>query len=143
MSGSPGGVEFEVMGWPPKKNEAKSLLAAGHVHADGVRALLEAARDAIQRDRWRPATGAVALELTIRCPGRRDGDATNFLGGVADVLQETVSPNVDVTHLGDLAAIGLYVDDRQISRISYRELPAAEVSYRVRVSTLRQQDVPE
>ena len=53
------------MGWPPKKNEAKSLSAAGHVQADKVRALLEAARDAIQRDGWSPATGEVALELTI------------------------------------------------------------------------------
>jgi hypothetical protein len=134
MSGSPGGVEFEVMGWPPNKNEAKSLFAAGHAHAHRVQALLEAARDAIEPDRWSPATGEVALELTIRCPSRPDGDATNFLGGVADVLQTTVSPNADVTHLGDLAAIGLYLDDRQISRISYRELPAAEVSYHVRVS---------
>jgi hypothetical protein len=122
------------MGWPPKKNEAKSLFAVGHVQADKVRALLEAAQDAIQRDGWSPATGEVALELTICCPGRPDGDATNFLGGVADVLQTKVSPNVDLTHLGGLAAIGLYLDDRQISRISYRELPAAEVSYLVRVS---------
>jgi hypothetical protein len=134
MSGSPDGIEFEVKGWPPKKNEAKSLFAADHVHADKVKALLEAVWDAIRRDRWSPATDEVALELTIRCPGRPDGDATNFLGGVADVLQTTVSPNADVTHLGDLAAIGLYIDDKQISRISYRELPAAEVSYRVRVS---------
>ena len=78
----------------------------------------------------------VALELAIYCPGHPDGDATNFLGGVADVLQGTTPPNVDVSHLGDLAAIGLYVDDKQISRISYRELPAAEVSCRVRVSPL-------
>jgi len=143
MSGSPGGVEFEVSGWPPKKNEAKSLFAAGHGHADKVRALLEAARDAIHRDHWSPATGEVALELTIRCPGRPDGDATNFLGGVADVLQTKVSPNVDLTHLGDLATIGLYLDDKQISRITYQELPAAEASNRVRVSALRQQDLPE
>jgi len=143
MSGSSGGVEFEVLGWPPKKNEAKSLFAAGHVHADGVRALLEAARDAIRWDEWSLATGEVVLELTIRCPDRPDGDATNFLGGVADVLQTMVSPNVDMTHLADLATVGLYLDDKQISRITYRELPAAEVSYRVRVSTLRQQDLPE
>ena len=82
------------------------------------------------------------MELTIRCPGRPDGDATNFLGGVADVLQTKVPPNVDVTHLGDLATIGLYLDDKQISRITYQELPAAEASYRVRVSALRQQDLP-
>jgi hypothetical protein len=143
MDDSPCEVELEVMGWPPKKNEAKSLFAAGHVNADGVTALLEATRDAIQRYRWSPATGEVALELTIRCPGRPVGDATNFLGGVADVLQTKVPPNIDITHLGDLAVIGLYLDDKQISRISYREMPAAEVSYRVRVSARRQQDLPE
>lgn len=122
------------MGWPPKKNEAKSLSAAGHVQADKVRALLEAARDAIQRDGWSPATGEVALELTICCPGRPDGDATNFLGGVADVLQTTVSPNVDLTHLGGLAAIGLYLDDRQISRISLPGATCRRGVYLVRVS---------
>jgi hypothetical protein len=143
MSDSPGGVEFEVMGWPPKKNEAKSLFAAGHKHADKVRALLEAAQDAIRRDGWTAATGEVVLELSIRCPGRPDGDATNFLGGVADVLQTKGPPNLDVTHLGDLASVGLYLDDKQISRISYGELPATEVSYRVRVAAFPQQDVPE
>ena len=143
MSESPGGVEFEVMGWPPKKNEAKSLFAAGHAHADKVKALLEAARDAIQRDGWSPATGEVALELSIRCPGRPAGDATNFLGGVADVLQTKVPPNLDVTRLGDLASVGLYLDDKQISRISYRELPATEVAYRVRVTAFSRQDVPQ
>lgn len=129
-------IEFEVKGWPPKKSEAKSLFAADHPKADTVRALLMAAHDAALRDRWRLVAGQVALELTIYCPGRPDGDATNFLGGVADVLQGTTPPNVDVTHLGDLAAIGLYANDKQISRISYRELPAAEVFYRVRVSAV-------
>lgn len=132
----PHAVEFEVNGWPPNKNEAKSLFAAGHSKSNRVRALLEAARNATRRDRWSLVTGLVALELTIYCPGRPAGDATNFLGGVADVLQGTTPLNVDVTHLGDLAEIGLYVDDKQISRISYQEVPAAEVSYRVRVSTL-------
>ena len=143
MSESPGGVEFEVKGWPPKKNEAKSLFAAGHPHADKVRALLEAAQDVIQRDGWTAATGEVVFELSIRCPGRPAGDATNFLGGVADVLQTKGPPNLDVTHLGDLASVGLYLDDKQISRISYRELPAVEVSYRVRVAAFSQEDVPE
>jgi hypothetical protein len=133
----PDAIEFEVKGWPPKKSEAKSLFAVGHPKAERVTALLKAARDAVQRDDWSLASGRVALELTIYCPDRPDGDATNFLGGVADVLQGTTPPNVDVTHLRDLAAVGLYIDDKQISQISYRELPAAEAFYRVRVSTLR------
>jgi hypothetical protein len=44
MNGSPGGVELEVTGSPPKKNEAKSLFAADHLHAGKMRALLQAAR---------------------------------------------------------------------------------------------------
>jgi hypothetical protein len=136
MSG-PGAIEFEVKGWPPKKSEAKSLFAADHKKAEQVTALLRAARDAVQRDDWSLVTGQVALELTIYCPRRPEGDATNFLGGVADVLQGTPPPNVDVTHLQDLATVGLYMDDKQISQISYRELQAAEVFYRVRVSTVQ------
>lgn len=53
------------------------------------------------------------------------------------VLLSACDPNVDVTHLGDLAEIGLYADDKQISRISDQELSAAQVSYHGRVSTLR------
>jgi hypothetical protein len=82
-------IEFVVNGWPPNKNEAKSLFAVGHPKANRVRALLAAARDATLRDGWSLAIGLVALELTIYCPVRPAGDATNFLGGVADVLQGT------------------------------------------------------
>jgi hypothetical protein len=73
----------------------------------------------------------------MNCPDRPDGDATNFLGGVADVLQGKAPLNVDVTHLQDLAVIGLYADDKQISQILYRELPAGELRYRIRVSKLQ------
>jgi hypothetical protein len=135
MSGSDV-IEFEVKGLPPKKSEAKSLFAVDHPKADRVIALLKAARDAMQRDDWKIVTGRVALELTIYCPGRPGGDATNFLGGVADVLQGKAPSNVDVTHLQDLAVIGLYTDDKLISQILYRELPASEVGYRIRVSKL-------
>jgi hypothetical protein len=43
---------------------------------------------------------------------------------------------VDVTHLQDLAVIGLYTDDKQISQILYREVSASEMRYRIRVSRL-------
>jgi hypothetical protein len=36
-------ITIEVAGYPPAKNEAKSMLAVGHVHADRVLALLHAA----------------------------------------------------------------------------------------------------
>ena len=88
----PAAIEFEVKGWPPTKNEAKSLFAADHKKAEQVTALLRAARDAVQRDDWSLVAGQVALELTIYCPRRPHGDATNYLGGVADVLQGNASP---------------------------------------------------
>lgn len=40
-------VAFVVDGWPPAKNEAKSMLAAGHPFADRVLHLLRAAAVAI------------------------------------------------------------------------------------------------
>jgi hypothetical protein len=65
-------VRLAVEGWPPAKNEAKSMLAAGHVHADRVVRLLEAARVA-------GATAAVpvfgraplGLELVLRSPDQQ------------------------------------------------------------------------
>src|SRR5260221_6105056 len=74
-AGSPGEVEFEVNGWPPKKAEARSLFAAGHPQADKARKLLEAAREAVQRGGWGPATSEVAFELTLHCPSRPAAEA--------------------------------------------------------------------
>lgn len=60
--------------------------------------------------------------MVIRCPGRPLGHATNFLGGVADVLQDkTRSCNISLDHLAELCDVALYIDDAQVSQISYRE----------------------
>jgi hypothetical protein len=40
-------ISISVEGYPPAKNEAKSMLAAGHLYTDRVRLLLEAARAAL------------------------------------------------------------------------------------------------
>lgn len=40
-------ISFSVAGLPPAKNEAKSMLAPGHVYAKRVLALLRAARDVV------------------------------------------------------------------------------------------------
>jgi len=76
----------------------------------------------------------IGLELVIRRPPRaRLNDATNLLGGVADVLQSDRRGVIDLTHLGDLAAVAIYRDDAQIREVIYREEPATESSFRVRV----------
>src|SRR6266568_2017174 len=112
-------IAFEVPGWPPLKNEATSMLATHHRQADRVRTLLVKAAEAASAARWTPASADVALEVIIRTPtARPPGDATNFLGGIADVLQDKTNPrNIDLSHLGDLQAVALYRDDRQISQI--------------------------
>ena len=130
-------IHVDVSGWPPIKNEATSLLAASHANADRVRRLLTAAQAVTSRVGWAPPTVDVALDLVVRGPTRPPGDATNYLGGIGDVLQDkTNRPNLDLAHLGNLTAVALYRDDRQIRQISYREESAAEPGYSLRIRPL-------
>jgi len=131
-------LTFEVPGLPPIKNEALSIFSAGHRQAGRVRALLQAACAAAQQSGWMPLSEPVALEVVLRHPPEHHtGDATHFLGGIGDVLQDKrQAPQVRLAHLGDLVDVALYRDDRQIRQISYREEPAEEPSYVVRVTTL-------
>jgi len=137
LTENPGEIALTVPGWPPTKNEATSMLAAGHTHAARVRALLEAAQQAVRRVGWTPVAGEIALDLVVRGPSRPPSDATNYLGGVGDVLQDkTVGRGVDLTHLGELAAVALYADDRQIKQIRYTEEQADQASYSIRIRRL-------
>lgn len=132
-------IFFDVPGLPPIKNEAKSMLAAGHAHADRVRTLLLSTHAAVRRTGWSITPADVALELVVRGPGRPPGDATNFLGGVGDVLQDkAIAHNIDLTHLGELRAVALYGNDVQISEVTYRLELAEQWSYSVRVALLEQ-----
>jgi len=126
-------LTLAVEGWPPAKNEAKSMLAAGHVHSDRVLKLLAAAGEAAQ-DLPTPAFGldSVGLNLIVCSPTEPLADATNFLGGVADVLEPKERRGV-LDHLGDLSRVALYVNDRQIHEVSYRWERTEETSYSVRV----------
>jgi hypothetical protein len=61
----------------------------------------------------------------------------DFLGGIADVLQDkTNTRNIDLSHLGDLQAVALYHDDRQISQINYRVARADSPSSIIRITVL-------
>ena len=113
------------------------MLAAGHPHGARVRALLEAAQQAVQRAGWTSVAGEISLEVVVRGPERPPSDATNYLGGVGDVLQDkTVGRNLDLTHLGELGAVTLYTDDRQIRQIHYTEEHADQASYSIRIRQL-------
>ena len=126
-------VSLSVDGWPPIKNEAKSLLATDHPHAERVRRLLKAARAAIG-DRPGPLFGSrpIGLELTIISPQEPPADATNLLGGVGDVL-ETKGHRGPLNHFRELASVGLYENDRHIHEVRYRWHPGSEVRYVVRL----------
>jgi hypothetical protein len=127
-------IRLEVGGYPPAKNEAMSMLGAGHSHAPRVRRLLEAARE--QADGASLGSGPIALEMTLRCPRDRNrSDATNYLGGVADVLESKGHRGL-LEHLGDLALVQLYDNDRQIEEVGYRWQEAREPSYQLCLRSL-------
>jgi hypothetical protein len=125
-----------VDGWPPAKNEAKSMLAAGHSHADRVLKLLAAVRSATSgSDEVMFGSDLVGLELIVHSPTQPPADATNFLGGVGDVLEAKDHRGV-LEHLGDLASVAAYANDRQIQEVAYRFEPAATTWYSVRIWSL-------
>jgi hypothetical protein len=62
-------------------------------------------------------------------------DATNYLGGIADVLEDK-SRRGPLDHLGPLASVWLYRNDRQIKEISYREVGSTQAGYTVTVRAL-------
>jgi len=73
------------------------------------------------------------MDVALRC--RRDGDrsdATNFLGGIGDVLESKGHRGV-LEHLGELSSIALYLydNDRQIEEVHYRWEHSPEPSYTV------------
>jgi hypothetical protein len=128
-------IAFSVDGWPPAKNEARSMFGVQHGHAPRVRALLEAARVEMVSVGWETTTEPVGLELVLHAPAGRDPwDATNYLGGVADTLQEKSRVgSLDLSHLGELREVAVFQNDRQIKELHYRERRAESPGYSVRV----------
>jgi hypothetical protein len=89
--------------------------------------LLRAARDALQRSGFVPVDGGpVALDVVVHAPpGQDPWDATNYLGGIADVLEEK-SRRGTLEHLGELRHVWAYRNDRQIKEVSYRQREASD-----------------
>jgi len=126
-------ITIEVSGYPPAKNEAKSMLAAGHVHAGRVMALLCAARDAAgPGPEVYFSVVSLGLELVVTSPAPPPSDATNYLGGVADVLEDKGSRG-DLAHLGEFAHFALCPNDRQFHEVRYRWEHGPDVGYQIRI----------
>lgn len=126
-------IELDVSDLPPAKSEAKSMLAAGHRHHSRVVALLRAAR-AHQASTGHPGFGGapLALEVTLTSPATPPSDATNYLGAITDVL-EAKDQRGPVGHLGELAKVALYDDDRQFQEVHFHWQPGKPTGYRVRI----------
>jgi hypothetical protein len=78
----------------------------------------------------------VSLEVVLQAPrGTMPGDATNYLGGIADVLEDK-SPRGPLDHLDGLGNVWLYRNDRQIKQVAYREIASNRMSYQVTVRPL-------
>ena len=85
--------------------------------------LLERARQARTVQGFTPITRSrVSLDVVFHAPAAQNpADATNYLGGIADVLENKAHRGT-LEHLGDLADVWLYANDRQIKEATYREI---------------------
>jgi CGNR zinc finger protein len=87
-----------------------------------------------------PFREALALTMTLRSPvSAPRGDPTNFLGGVADVLQR----KPEIESLGELASVLVYENDLQLRRIEFRQETSPEVGYELRFTSLGGPDLVE
>jgi hypothetical protein len=136
-----GFLAFRVEGqFPPAKNTATSMLSASHPDAARVRALLGAAQAAMATHReFAPiSNGRVGLEVVLTPPTDREAwDATNYLGGIADVLEHKAHRGAAVEHLGNLVDVWLYRNDRQLKQVSYREEAREPAGHGYRVTVRR------
>ena len=80
------------------------------------------------------------MEVELRAPaGKQPGDATNYLGGIADVLEvkkRRVRASGPLHYLGYRKDVGLYDNDSQIKEVRYRELKSNQTSYIVTLRTI-------
>lgn len=134
-SSDPSAIVIRVPGLPPCK-QIHSVVSAAHPHRDRVSALLVAASSVLPSG-FIPLRGPVSLSVTLYSPtAAPPGDVTNFLGGIADVLQW----RANAPSLGELAAVAVYQDDLQIRRVAFEQTRAEELRYELRIEAL---DGPE
>ena len=122
----PAQVELTVDGSPPAKNTDLSSFGARHSHYPRIVALLKAAAAVVgtpvdERAPTVPVSGPAPIILDVEQygPSLPPGDSTNYVGGIADVLESKDRRATPVTHLGALARVALYDNDKQIQEFHY------------------------
>ena len=124
-------IVISVRGLPPTKG-GLSIISPEHRHHARVFDLLSATRDALPAG-FVPYRTAVSLTLVVHAPTPAPpGDPTNFLGGIADVLQRKVPTDA----FGALGLVHVYENDLQLRRVEYEQRLAPETSYEVRLRSL-------
>ncbi len=107
-------ISFKVVGLPPIKDGTNSVFGPDHDHAPRVRSLLDAAQQSLaEQPAFVPIEKEhdVMLRVVVRAPRNHLlSDATNYLGGIADVLEDK-SRRGPLPHLGVLAGVWLYRSD--------------------------------
>ena len=127
-------ISFEVQGYPPTADEQGSARGERENNAEHVLTLLEAARQACREQAFAPiGSGNVALDVVLRWPADRDGpDAASYLDGISKLLANSF-PRDAYGQLGELAAVWLYQDFRQLTEITYSEAESDQASYTITV----------
>jgi hypothetical protein len=130
------GITVTVHGYPPAKSEAKSVLTNPRC-AQSVRQLLQAVHDEVGAVHYPVySTERLGMEVTLTSDRKQPSDATNLLGGIADVLQDK-SRRTDLSHLDRLQSVALFRNDEQLHELCYRFTHGDPEEYRVRVWVLR------
>jgi hypothetical protein len=133
-------IQLRVQGLPPAKSQ-RSVFGVRSKHYKRALVLLEEAHRVKSMHGFRGFGSArICLEVEVRAPaGQQPGDATNYLGGIADVLEvkkHRIKTSGPLDHLGYRKEVGLYDNDGQIKEIRYREFVSDEASYTVTVRAL-------
>jgi hypothetical protein len=132
--------EFRVAGLPPAKSQ-RSVFGLRSKHHGRLLTLFEEAHRVKSALGFRGFGDAdLCLEVEVRAPaGQQPGDATNYLGGIADALEvkkHRIKTSGPLDHLGYRKGVGLYDNDSQIKEVRYREVESDQTSYTVTLCAL-------
>jgi hypothetical protein len=136
-------IKLHVEGLPPAKSQ-RSVFGVASKHHGRLLTLLEEAHRVKSARGFRGfGRSPICMEVEARAPaGQQLGDATNYLGGIADALEVKryrIKTSGSLDHLGYRKEVGLYDNDSQIKEVRYREVESDRASYTV---TLRDLDRP-